>query len=220
MNKSESVKELATALCKVQAEMPNPTFDTQNPFFKSRYASLANVRNTAIPVLSKHGMSVSQFLRGKEAGVECETMLLHSSGEWMSDSFYVPVTKHDAQGYGSAGTYARRYSLMAILGIVGDEDDDAQAAVGQNKGRKQAEEKHATSQPSPQSVPPAAAGGVPLSASQERLIRAKLSAAKLTEDALMAEYKEWSLTPKEGRVLVPKGAVNEILEWIEGSKPI
>lgn len=83
-----------------------------------------------------------------------------------------------------------------------------------------ADAKHATSQPSPQSVPPAAAGGVPLSASQERLIRAKLSAAKLTEEALMAEYKEWSLTPKEGRVLVPKGAVNEILEWIEQSKPI
>ena len=137
MNKSDSIKELAAALAKAQGEMHNPSFDTQNPFFKSRYASLANVRNTVIPVLSKHGLSVAQFLCGEETRVACETMLLHASGEWMSQTFSVPVGKHDAQGYGSAATYARRYALMALVGVVGDEDDDGNAAVGgADKGRR------------------------------------------------------------------------------------
>lgn len=151
MNRSESVKELATALAKAQGEMSNPKFDTQNPFFKSSYASLASVRNTVIPVFSRNGLSIIQSLRSTEKGVECETMLMHLSGEWVSDTLSLPIVKHDAQGYGSAATYARRYSLMSFSGVVGDNDDDANAAsdAKQKKGRGDAPTQEAPKKPQP-----------------------------------------------------------------------
>ena len=129
MNRSESVNEIAAALAKAQGKMKNPAFDAQNPHFRNRYATLAAVRDAITPHLSAEGISVIQSLRSSEAGVECETMLLHASGQWLSDVLCIPVSKHDAQGYGSASTYARRYSLQAFVNVVGDADDDGNAAV-------------------------------------------------------------------------------------------
>lgn len=178
MNHSESIKELAGALCKAQGDMQNPKFDTQNPFFKSVYASLASVRNTVIPVFSKHGLSVIQSLRSTEKGVECETMLMHISGEWVADTLSLPITKHDAQGYGSAATYARRYSLMSFAGVVGDSDDDANAATDNDK--KQRKEKPAGSgSASPDATPSPAATGAASETRTETLRR-------LCNDAHMA----------------------------------
>ncbi len=210
MNRSDSVKELASALAKAQGEMQNPKFDTVNPFFKSNYASLASVRNTVIPIFAKNGLSIIQSLRSTEKGVECETMLLHSSGEWVSDTLSLPIVKHDPQGYGSAATYARRYSLMSFSGVVGDADDDANAA-SDLKGKPKA-----TAQQEQASV--AASDGKPLSPSQERLIRAKLSSGGIKEEDFTAKYPDWCLTPKEGKILVPKAEVNNVLAWIEGQK--
>ena len=129
MNKSEAIEHLAVSLVKANAELENPSFDTTNPFYKNKYASLANVRDTVTPVLAKYGLAVIQLLGKGEAGITCETVLLHTSGQWVSESLYMPSAKQDAQGFGSAITYARRYALMAICGVVGDEDDDAQGAV-------------------------------------------------------------------------------------------
>jgi hypothetical protein len=111
--------------------MSNPKFDTQNPFFKNKYASLAAVRDAVIPVLARNGISVVQDLQTAEGAVACSTILCHSSGQQMRFGPYtLPVSKQDAQGYGSASTYARRYHLMAVAGVVGDSDDDAESAVG------------------------------------------------------------------------------------------
>lgn len=127
MNKSESIASLAAALAKAQGEMHNPVFDSNNPFFKSKYASLAAVRNAVIPVFAKHGLAVSQLLRaGENASVE--TILMHASGEWISEILELPVAKRDPQGYISASTYARRASLQSIAGVVGDSDDDGNEA--------------------------------------------------------------------------------------------
>lgn len=135
MNRSESINELATALAKAQAELRNPAFDSTNPHFKSKFASLAGVRDAITPVLVKHGLSVSQLPTNDHEGRPCvETMLMHSSGQWVSSTLAVPVAKSDAHGAGSAITYARRYSLMAIVNVVGDEDDDGNQAV---HGRQQ-----------------------------------------------------------------------------------
>ena len=124
------VGEIATALAKAQLEMSNPKFDTQNPFFKNRYASLAAVRDAVVPVLAKHGICLTQDLQTSDAGVSCITVLTHSSGQRLSFGPYtLPVSKCDAQGFGSASTYARRYHLMAVCGVVGDADDDAEGAV-------------------------------------------------------------------------------------------
>lgn len=129
MQKSEQIDLLAAALVKAQAELKNPSFDSQNPHFRNKYASLATVRDTVTPTLAKNGLSVVQLIGQKDGGITCETVLLHISGQWLSEAMYMPATKQDAQGYGSAITYARRYSLMAICGVVGDEDDDGNAAA-------------------------------------------------------------------------------------------
>ena len=129
MNKSDSITDLAVALVMAQMELKNPSFDSQNPHFRNKYASLATVRDTVTPVLAKHGLAVVQLLGRGEGGITCETVLLHTTGQWLSETMYMPSAKQDAQGYGSAATYCRRYSLMAIANVVGDEDDDGQAAV-------------------------------------------------------------------------------------------
>lgn len=129
MNRSESIAAISAALAKAQGEMKNPTFDSKNPHFGNRYASLAAVRDAIVPALSKNGIAIVQHLSGAETGVVCETVLMHSSGEWISSTLELPVGKHDAQGVGSAATYARRYSAMAIAQVVGDTDDDANQAA-------------------------------------------------------------------------------------------
>jgi len=127
------LNELATALAAAQAEMANPKFDRVNPGFRSKYASLAAVRDAVIPVLSRHGIAVVQNLTTTDGGICCTTMLLHKSGQSLISSLPMPASKQDAQGLGSAATYARRYSLMAMVGVVGDEDDDGNAAVASVK---------------------------------------------------------------------------------------
>lgn len=129
MNKSEQLNELATALAKAQGEMHNPAFDAKNPHFKSNYASLASVRNTVLPVLSKNGLSVVQMPVNVQDTPAVTTILMHSSGQYVEETFYLPADRQNAHGYGSALTYLRRYSLMAVAGVVGDEDDDGNAAV-------------------------------------------------------------------------------------------
>jgi hypothetical protein len=131
VNKSDAINELAAALSKAQAEIKNPHFDSANPFFKSKYASLAAVRDAVVPILAKYGLSVMQEIR-HEAGVShCATTLLHASGQWIEQApFSVPVAKADAQGACAGATYARRASLQALACVVGDSDDDGEAAVG------------------------------------------------------------------------------------------
>jgi len=133
MNKSESIKELATALAKAQGELSNASKSSANPFFKSKYADLAEVLNTVKPVFSPLGLSVTQMPSFTDGVVSVETVLMHSSGEWMSSIISAPVGKQDAQGVGSAITYCRRYSLAAVAGIA-QEDDDGESAVGR-KGK-------------------------------------------------------------------------------------
>lgn len=129
MNKSESIKELATALAKAQGAIKGALKDSSNPFFKSKYADLASVVEAIREQLSTNGLSYVQISHDKEESATIETLILHSSGEWLScGQVSVPVTKADAQGFGSALTYARRYSLSAAFGVA-PEDDDGNAAA-------------------------------------------------------------------------------------------
>ena len=145
MNKSESIKELATALSKAQGELENASKTSANPFFKSKYADLAEVINTAKPVLAANGLSIIQMPGGDAALgiVSVETMLCHSSGEWVSNVAIAPLNEKisngkpvppDAQSVGSAISYLRRYSYTAFLGMA-QEDDDGNAASQGNTPR-------------------------------------------------------------------------------------
>jgi len=134
MNKSEQIGNLAAALVAAQAELKNPSLDSTNPHFKSKFASLANVRNVVTTTFAKHGLAIVQNLSSTDRGINCTTLIVHSSGEWMeSDLVSIPATKMDAQGFGSAATYARRYSLSAFASVVGDDDDDGNEAAKPTK---------------------------------------------------------------------------------------
>lgn len=118
--------DFAKALVNIAMELKNPGFDSTNPHYKNRYASLAGARNTIVPIAAKHGVAHLQELTSDAEGVSCETVLVHVSGEERKcGALHLPAAKHDPQGFGSAATYARRYSLLAAFGVVGDDDDDA-----------------------------------------------------------------------------------------------
>jgi len=135
MQRSESIKEIATALAKFQAEVKNPANSADNPYFKSKYAPLSEILNVTRPLLSKHGLSVLQMPSGDSQETSITTLLMHESGEWIeSDPLTMKSAKNDAQGAGSVITYARRYSLSAILGISSEDDDDGNGASGNNSG--------------------------------------------------------------------------------------
>lgn len=128
ITRSPEIGELAAALCAAQAEFTAiPKTDT-NPFFKSKYAGLPKVVEVASPIITKHGLAVSQWIGFDERGDTLTTILLHKSGQFMEGTMRLHLAKTDAQGQGSATSYARRYSYMAILGLVADEDDDGNKA--------------------------------------------------------------------------------------------
>lgn len=130
---SESLGALAKALASAQAKLGDAKKDSTNPHFKNKYASLSSVREAITKVLSDAGIAVVQaFEPHGDSGVCVVTTLMHESGEWITSRLFIPVSKKDAQGFGSALTYGRRYALAAIVGIAADDDDDAEASVARD----------------------------------------------------------------------------------------
>lgn len=137
---SESIASLAKAYAQFQQEVINPSNTAKNPQFKSNYAPLDEVINTAKPVLAKYGLSVLQSTGSEGEAIKIVSILMHESGEYIqSDELVLPayqtkgggVKEFNAQGAGSAITYGRRYSLSAILGLASEDDDDGNHASGQ-----------------------------------------------------------------------------------------
>lgn len=133
MNKSESIKELATALNLAQAEMSGAKKSAINPHFKKSYADMGSVVEAVKGPFSNNGLSYSQFPIFRDGLVGVETILMHNSGEWISNELLLPMVKQDPQAAGSALTYARRYSLQAIAGIPSEDDDGNAASAPSSK---------------------------------------------------------------------------------------
>lgn len=123
MNKSESIAKLALALSKAQGEMKGALKDSSNPFFKSKYADLESCWDSCRSILAKNELSVIQTFDYGEGGDSLTTVLAHSSGEWISGKQRLLFKDATAQGLGAASTYARRFGLAAIVGIVQVDDD-------------------------------------------------------------------------------------------------
>lgn len=136
---SDSIKQLAAALAKVQAALQPAIKDKNNPAFKgAKYADLNAVWDVCRQPLTENGLSVAQMPVGNDSGrIGLTTMLMHESGEWLANTVYVRLAKDDPQGAGSGLTYLRRYSLAAMVGIVADEDDDGNAASQQSQRQAQ-----------------------------------------------------------------------------------
>ena len=123
MNRSDQINELAKALASAQAEIGTASKDRENPHFRSRYATLASVQDACRSALSRHGLSVVQLPGGEGQRVEMTTVLMHSSGQWISCSGSYTAVKNDPQAVGSCITYARRQQLAAVVGVAPDDDD-------------------------------------------------------------------------------------------------
>jgi len=120
--------KIHAAFVKAQKEFGPALKSATNPHFRSKYADLSACVEAVIDALNNHGIALMQNCSESETGVVVETMFIHESGETLSNGkLHVPASKQDPQGYGSALTYARRYSLMAACGIA-PEDDDGNAA--------------------------------------------------------------------------------------------
>jgi hypothetical protein len=123
------LKTIASALVKARRQFGPALKDKNNPHFRSKYADLGACLDAVDDALLEQGIALAQETDKCDDGVLVRTVLLHESGERMDFGWlHVPASKQDPQGYGSALTYARRYSLMAACGIA-PEDDDGNAAT-------------------------------------------------------------------------------------------
>jgi hypothetical protein len=138
MQMSEHTDDLFAALAKAQSEIESIPFNRINPHFKSKYADLAITIEKTKPALSKNGLMVIQAVENDGTEYFVESMLVHSSGQWIKSRVNLILNKNDMQGVGSATTYAKRYAAQSLLFVAGDDDDDA----------------NAVSQPKPSPAPP------------------------------------------------------------------
>ncbi len=135
MNMSPSITHLATALSQLNGELENITKNKSvsvkgdKGSYSYTYADLASVLEDVRPTLLKLGLAVHQAPETLENKMVVTTTVLHSSGEWISSSLFLPVAGSTAQAHGSAITFARRYALLAALGIATEDDDGAGSAV-------------------------------------------------------------------------------------------
>lgn len=151
---SENVTELAKAMLQVQQELCPVAKDAENPFVKSKYATLNAVMDACREVLLAHSIWVAQYPVPADLGcIGLVTKLVHAeSGEWQASCMVMPLPKADPQGYGSALTYARRYALATLVGLVTEVDDDAEAAMGSERRRSAGHNSYSSAEKRPAQV--------------------------------------------------------------------
>ena len=133
------MKELFLALTKAQAKMGKASKDSTNPHFRSKYADLSSCTDAIRDVIGEFGLGYIQVCHDSDKAACVETIIVHESGEQIScGKVSVPVSKQDAQGFGSAQTYARRYSLSAACGLAPDDDDGNNATKAPPKRQEPA----------------------------------------------------------------------------------
>jgi hypothetical protein len=146
MTKSDSIQTLMPALLKAQTLIGGAKKGASNPYFKSKYADFGSVLEACKDILNDNGITILQPHGISEFGPYVETLLVHSSGEWVSSRTLVTVAKqNDPQALGSAITYARRYGLQSMLSMPA-EDDDGESAMDRRSLRKDKQVENAVAQ--------------------------------------------------------------------------
>jgi hypothetical protein len=193
MEKSESIVKLSKALVKMQSEMGAASKSSDNPFFKSKYADLASVKEaTRLPLLN-NGLTITQFVGEYVAGVmSLETIILHESGEYMSRVASIPIAKADCHAATAGVTYLRRTSIAAVCNLM-QEDDDGNAAADPKKRGKGAHS--------------------PLMGSLEELTAGELVTAKAVAIGMDEAHKIGNVKEAH-RLFYGNGLSNEIKEGI------
>ena len=172
---SDTTKEVSSALVEALSELQNPTFDSVNPHFNSKFLSLAGMLNAVKPVLAKHGLVMLQPASTMNGMVQVQTVFLHVSGQQIAfPALGLPISdKTSAQACGAIVTYLRRFSACSALGVAGESDDDGNALcpppadMFPPKGTTQAARRPAPVD-APQAVPASGGGGGSPKPSQAR----------------------------------------------------
>jgi hypothetical protein len=192
MQTSNEINHIATALAKAQGERGRAKKDANNPHFNKKYADLASCWDACQQPLAANGLAVVQANVPNEKGVTVKTRLIHSSGQWIEDEgLFVPASKLDAQGFGSAETYCRRYALCAMVGIAPEEDDGNAAAESNKKAARPAKAQE-TPDIDPAEYYQKAAAGIPSIKTLASVITAseKLKARKMAHGVSVDHYHE------------------------------
>lgn len=170
MKHSDTLNELPAALSKAQSEMSGAKKTAKNPFFKSNYANLEEVIHCIKEPFSDNGLSFMQFPITQDGFAGVETIILHKSGEWVSNEFMLKCAKNDPQGMGSAITYARRYGLQAACGVPSEDDDCNEATQSTPPPKKK-----------PSNTPPKAAAKEGITDIQHANLKKLKEAAKMDD---------------------------------------
>lgn len=136
MEQSTEIGKLAEALVQFQIKVKPIAKTSENPYFKSKYADLAEIIAGTKNELSECGLAVIQGTEPATDGITVITLLAHTSGQWVKSSLYIKAGKQDPQGFGSALTYARRYSYSGILNLATEDDDDGNVATQKTETKK------------------------------------------------------------------------------------
>ena len=215
MSQSEAINELSTALAVAQGAMKAASYNQENPFFDSGYADLAAIIGAVREPLSKNGLSFTQTIEPIQGiGIFLYTTLMHSSGQWVRSTHPLPLNAKP-QEFGSHLTYARRYSLSALVGIAAEEDDDAnKAQIADDKPIKKSRKKEVKDDildaVQPETASPPAEEQVPPSPTIDLLTMAR-EAAQRGEKVFTAFYNrckedEQDLIKQYGKEL--RGLIN------------
>lgn len=193
----EQISKIAPAFIAAKKAFGPALKDRTNPAFRSKYADLGACLDAVDDALLQNGVAVYQETFEDLTGVTVETVFLHESGQIIrSGKLHVPAAKQDPQGYGSALTYARRYSLMAACGIA-PEDDDGNAASSQQRQAPQSRAPAAPKPQQPQASIPALVAAMEAAGTMEELQSTFKSAwkeskgdasVKASYDALKAKF--------------------------------
>ncbi len=133
MQTSSETKNIFKALADFRTALQQPSKDANNPFFKSTYVTLDGVVKAIDEAIKGTGLSYSQEATSEGNQISVSTHVFHTSGEFISyEPLTLPTTKADAQAFGSAVTYAKRYALGAVFGVTSDVDDDGNNTSGKN----------------------------------------------------------------------------------------
>jgi len=124
MNKSPEIKNIAGAIAKAQSQIEVVGFDSVNPHFKSKYASLTAIVEAIRKPLADNGLSILHSVIEEGQNMRLVSLLLHTSGEWIESTVPIILSKNDMQGIGAAISYSKRFATCSLLNVVSDEDDD------------------------------------------------------------------------------------------------
>ena len=217
MKSSENIDKLATAMCAFQGDMQDPSRDGKNPRLKNKYVSLQQALHVARPQLSRHGLSIVQLPDSEGDRVGVATRLMHSSGQWLEGSAYLPLWEapggvNVAQIMGMAISYLRRYSILSVAGFAHDDDDAESVAikvssqVPERAPNTTQEAANVAPQPMPKDSPERAAVHKYLTTEYARGIGAERLTGGQVDKVCKAQVgKAWSqLTETDGVTLVQK----------------